>query len=154
MNNNDIIRRVRYTFDLNDDTMIKIFGLAGYETDRTQISNWLKKDDDEDFQPIYDQYLSTFLNGFIVLKRGKKNEDEEIVNEKRLNNNQIVRKLKIALQLKDVDIMKLFELAKFNISKHEISAIFRNPSQKQYRECKDQFLRNFLHGMQIKYRRE
>jgi len=41
-----------------------------------------------------------------------------------------------------------------HISKHELSAIFRKPGQKQYRECKDQFLRNFLYGLQFKERPE
>jgi uncharacterized protein YehS (DUF1456 family) len=40
----------------------------------------------------------------------------------------------------------------FRLSKHELSAFFRNPTQPQYRECKDQVLRNFLMGLQMKYR--
>ena len=46
MNNNDIIRRIRYTFDLNDDKMIEVFALGEHETNRSEVSDWLKKDDD------------------------------------------------------------------------------------------------------------
>ena len=150
MNNNDIIRRVRYTFEFNDSKMIDLFALGGYQVTRAQISDWLKKEDDPAYQDLSDTYLAVFLNGFITDKRGKK-EGEEPKPEKRLNNNIIFRKLKIALNLKDDDILELFALVKFRISKHELSAFFRNPGQEQYRPCEDQILRNFLHGMQIKY---
>lgn len=151
MNNNDILRRIRYTFDFNDLTMMRLFDLGGSEATREQISNWLKKDDDPDFQSLHDIKLATFLNGFINEKRGKK-EGEQPKPEKRLNNNLILRKLKIALSLKDEDILEMLELSGMTMSKHEISAFFRNPNQSQYRECKDQILRNFIQGMQMKYR--
>ena len=115
-----------------------------------QISEWLKKDDDPDYKPIYDPQLAVFLTGFIIQKRGKK-EGEEPKSEKKLNNNIVFRKLKIALSLKDEDIMEILELVDFRMSKHELSAFFRNPTQNQYRPCKDQVLRNFIHGLQVKY---
>jgi uncharacterized protein YehS (DUF1456 family) len=150
MTNNDILRRLRYTFDLNDNQVIDIFALAGLEVNRAQISEWLKKDDDPDYKPIYDPQLAVFLTGFIIHKRGKK-EGEEPKSEKKLNNNIVFRKLKIALSLKDEDITEILELVDFRMSKHELSAFFRNPTQNQYRPCKDQVLRNFIHGLQVKY---
>ena len=150
MTNNDIIRRIRYTFEFNDTKMIEIFGLADYQITRAQISDWLKKDDDPAFQELLDYQLAIFLNGFINDRRGKK-EGAQPEPEKRINNNIIFRKLKIALNLKDDDILEIFKLVDLRISKHELSSFFRNPNQDKYRPCKDQFLRNFLHGMQIKY---
>jgi uncharacterized protein YehS (DUF1456 family) len=73
--------------------------------------------------------------------------------EKQLTNNLIFKKLKIALSLKDEDILAIYDLVGMRISKHELSAFFRNPSQPQFRECKDQFLRNFLEGLRLKYRK-
>ncbi len=61
-------------------------------------------------------------------------------------------KLKIALNLKADDVLEIMNLADLRISKHELSAFFRRPDHKHYRDCKDQILRNFLHGMQLKYR--
>lgn len=151
MNNNDSLRRIRYIFDYSDDAVIKLFKMGGREVSRQEISAWLKKDDDPDQVPIYDQYLAAFLNGFIIEHRGKK--DEEVPKaEKRLTNNIILRKIKIALTMKDEDIIATMKLANFEVGRHEISAIFRKTTQSQYRPCKDQFLRNFLHGLQIKYR--
>jgi uncharacterized protein YehS (DUF1456 family) len=150
MNNNDILRRIRYTFDFNDSKMIEIFGLVEHQATRAQISDWLKKDDDPDFKEMRDNELSAFLNGFICDKRGKK-EGEQPIPEERLNNNIIFRKIKIALNLQADEILQILELVDMRISRHELSAFFRSPNQNQYRPCKDQMLRNFLHGIQIKF---
>lgn len=152
MTNNDILRRIRYTFDFNDKTMIKVFALADCEVTREQISAWLKQDEDPDFQECNDKLLATFLNGLIVHQRGKK-EGPQPEPEKRLTNNIIFRKLKIALDLQAEDILQIMELTDFTISKHELSAFFRKPEHKHYRECKEQILRRFVTGMQIKYRK-
>lgn len=151
MNNNDLLRRLRYTFDFSDSKMIELFAMADHEVTRVQVSGWLKKDTEMEFKEIDDRQTAIFLNGLINDKRGKK-EGAPVEPEKRLNNNIILRKIKIALNLRDEDILKIFELADLNISKHELSAFFRKPGQNQYRLCHDQFLRNFIHGLQLKYR--
>ena len=150
--NNDIIRRIRYIFDYNDTKIIELFALAGYETTRAEISDWLKKDEDPAFVKIDDYHVALFLNGLIVDKRGRK-DGEMPEAEKRLNNNIVFRKLRIALNLKDDDILEIIALSGMQISKHELSAFFRNPSQMQYRPCNDQIMRNFLKGLQAKYNR-
>jgi len=151
MTNNDILRRIRYTFDFNDSKMIAVFGLADHQVTREQISDWLKKDDDPAYQKFSDIQLAIFLNGLINDKRGKK-EGPQPEPEQRLTNNIIFRKLKIALNLKAEDILEIMDQAGLHISKHELSAFFRKPDHKHYRDCKDQILRNFLKGMQVKYR--
>ena len=100
---------------------------------------------------LMDVALASFLNGMIVDNRGKR-EGVEMIAERQLNNNLIFRKLRIALNLKDHDILKIYDLVDIYISEHELSAFFRKPTQKQYRPCKDQFLRNFLQGLQKKHR--
>lgn len=151
LTNNDILRRIRYTFDFSDTKMIDLFQLTDFEVTRAQVSDWLKKDTDPAYRELSDKIMATFLNGLINDKRGKR-DGAQPVPEELLNNNIILRKLKIALNLKDTEMLEIFKLADMKISKHELSAFFRKPSQNQYRTCLDQFLRNFLHGMQIKYR--
>lgn len=151
MTNNDILRRIRYIFDLNDTKMITVFDLADCKVTREQISEWLKKDDDPAYKACNDNQLATFLNGFINLRRGKKDGPQPEA-EKKLNNNIIFRKLKIALNLKNEDVLELLQLAELRISKHELSAFFRREDHKHYRVCKDQILRNFLKGVQLKHR--
>ena len=151
MTNNDILRRIRYTFALDDSKMIAIFGLADHQVTRAQISDWLKKDDDPAYQECSDILLAIFLNGLINDKRGKK-EGAQPEPEKRLTNNSIFMKLKIALNLKAEDVLAIMDLADFPMSKPELTAFFRKPGHKHYRDCKDQILRYFLKGMQLKYR--
>ncbi len=151
MKNNDILRRLRYAFDFTDSKMISLFASGGEEVTREQISDWMKKEEDPAFKSLHDIKLAVFLNGFINDQRGKK-EGEQPKPEKQLTNNMILRKLKIALDLKEEDILALLELAGMTMSKHEISAFFRSPDQNQYRLCKDQVLRNFIQGVQMKYR--
>lgn len=147
------MRRLRYTFDLSDSKMMELFELGGEAATRAEISDWLKKEDDPAFKPLYDKQLAIFLNGMIVHERGQK--DKELPKpEKSLNNNLIFRKLKIALNLKDDEIVEIFKLMDMSVSKHEISAFFRKPGQSQYRVCHDQYLRNFLFGLQAKYKDE
>ena len=150
MNNNDVLRRTRFTFNFGDSKMISIFALAGHQVTREQVSAWLKKDGDPAFKECSDTQLAVFLNGLINDKRGKK-EGAQTKPEKQLTNNAIFMKLKIALNMKGEDVLEIMDLADFAMSKHELSAFFRKPGHKHYRECKDQILRNFLNGMQIKY---
>lgn len=149
MTNNDLLRRIRYIFSYSDAQMIELFAAADTVVSRAQICDWLKSEEDEMYRPLPDPLFAAFLNGLINTKRGRK-EGEQPVPESRLNNNIVFRKLKIALNLKDEDILSVLELANKRISKHELSAFFRNPSQDQYRPCNDQILRNFLQGLERK----
>ena len=151
MTNNDILRRIRYTFSFDDTKIIAIFALGGLDVTRAEISNWLKKDDDPDFQKCNDVTLARFLNGLIIEKRGKK-DGPQPEPETSLTNNIIFRKLKIALNLQADEVLMLIKQADFSLSKHELSAFFRKPEHKHYRKCKDQVLRYFLKGVQLKYR--
>lgn len=151
MTNNDILRRIRYCFDFADVKLISIFEQGGEKVTREQVLAWLQKEDETDYKACNDKDMATFLNGLIIHNRGKR-EGEQPAAEKRLTNNLIFVKLKIALNLKAEAILELLNLAGFRISKHELSAFFRKPGHKHYRECKDQVLRNFLNGMQLHYR--
>ena len=151
MTNNDVLRRIRYTFNFDDTKMIAIFALGGLEVTRAEISDWLKKEDEPDYKNCSDLQLASFLNGLIVEKRGR-NDGPQPVPETSLTNNIIFRKLKIALNLQADEILTLIKQADFSMSKHELSAFFRKPDHKHYRKCKDQVLRYFLKGVQQKYR--
>lgn len=66
-----------------------------------------------------------------------------------LTNNDILKKIRVALELKDEDVVKILKLADFEISKSELNALYRKPDQANYKECGDQLLRNFLNGLII-----
>lgn len=151
MTNNDILRRLRYVFDFSDAKMMALFGLAGGQVSRELISDWLKKEDDPAYRECSDQQLAIFLNGLIIDKRGTRTGPQPEA-EQHLTNNLIFKKLKIALDLKTDDILELMSLAGMPVSPHELSALFRKPGHKHYRVCKDQILRNFLKGVQLRFR--
>lgn len=153
MNNNDILRRIRYLFDFSDLKIIELFKLANYDVGRAVVCNWLKKEDDPLLIEMTDKELATFLNGLIIEKRGKR-EGPIQEPENRLSNNMILRKLKIALDLKTDDILDLFASIDKKISKHELSAFFRSPTHQSYRPFMDQYLRNFLNALQAKSNNE
>jgi uncharacterized protein YehS (DUF1456 family) len=151
MQNNDVLRRIRYIFDYSDEQMIEIFAAAEQKVERAEVSDWLKREDNPEFQELSDQLLATFLNGLINKNRGKR-EGAQPQPEARLTNNLIFKKLKIALDMKAEDILATLDLANFRLGKSELSAFFRKKGSRQYRICQDQVLRNFFMGLQKKHR--
>ena len=154
MTNNDILRRIRYALNLNDSTMIAIFKLAEYETDQATVTALLKKEEDNGLVACSDRVLGYFLDGLIIHKRGKKETEPGQARKTAspLTNNAILKKLRIALELKEDDMLAVLKLADVDISKHELTALFRKEGHKNYKECGDQFLRKFLKGLSLRYR--
>ncbi|MCY1187703.1 hypothetical protein D9M73_287160 [compost metagenome] len=91
--------------------------------------------------------LSRFLDGLIYHYRGRDESQPQRAPEQRITNNVVLKKLRVAFELKDVDMHAVFEAAGFPMSKPELSALFRQPDHKNYRDCGDQALRNFLKGL-------
>jgi uncharacterized protein YehS (DUF1456 family) len=151
MQTNDILRRLRYALDLNDAQMIAIFKEADYEISRDALLNFLKKDDQEGFVLIEPQIMAWFLEGLIIYKRGRM-ENAAPQPEKAitfLSNNEVLKKIRVALEFKEEDMIQTLKLADFTIAKPELSAFFRKKGHKNYRDCGDQVLRNFLQGLAI-----
>ncbi|MFP3423674.1 DUF1456 family protein [Pseudoalteromonas sp. SIMBA_162] len=153
MTNNDILRRLRYTFNLTDTAMVDIFAAAEATVTTEQVIAWLTKEGEQEFVKISDTEFATFLNGFINTKRVKR-EGVQPIPESKLNNNIIFMKLRIALNMKAEDVIATLALVDFDLSKHELSAFSRKVDNKHYRVCNDQILRLFLTGVQQQYRPE
>ena len=154
MINNDVLRRVRYALDLNDQTMIEIFALSDVEISREELLNLLKKDNQESYVELDNKRLDAFLKGLITYRRGKLEVQpgQAPKPELPLTNNSILKKLRIALNFKEEDMLNALKLADFELSKGELSAFFRQKGHKNYRECGDQVIRNFLQGVTIHFR--
>ncbi|MCC4832783.1 DUF1456 family protein [Shewanella sp. 10N.7] len=152
MINNDIIRRLRFVFDYSNAKMIKVFAQANVEVSTDEIISLLKKEAEEGYKACNDKVMCQFLDGLIIEKRGLREGSEVPAPVKNLTNNLIFKKLRIALELREDDIIETCGLADFVIGKSELGALFRNPDHKNYKTCGDQILRNFLHGLSIKHR--
>jgi len=158
--NNYCLRRIRYALSLNDQSVLAIFALASFKLTAVELKSYLAKEDDKEFVLLPDYLLVIFLDGLIISKRGKRegaadlSQSETVAASKKLNlnNNVIVNKLKIAFAMKADDLIAVLALADFRISKSETSAFFRKPDHRNYRECGNQFLRNMLTGLTLKYR--
>ena len=138
-------------FKFTDLKMIDIFKQCEYEVSISDVTLWLKKEEDPLQVEISDLELATFLNGLIIEKRGKR-EGPQPETEVRLSNNMILRKMKIACDLKADDILDMCNAINKTIGKHELSAFFRKPDHRSYRPCMDQYLRNFFNALQLKLR--
>ncbi len=131
---------------------LSLFKLGGYEGSKAELLTWFAREDEPDFVLCEDEKLACFLNGLIIKNRGPKG-DGTPVPERVLSNNMVLQKLKIALNLQADDLIEILKLNGFTLSKHELSALFRRPDHKNYRKCLDQLLRNFLDGMERRYRK-
>jgi uncharacterized protein YehS (DUF1456 family) len=149
MINNDVLRSIRYMLDLSDIKVVEVAHLANAELalDKAQVQAFLKKDDDEGYVECSDLVLAYFLNGLVVHYRGRDESQPPRAIEKRVTNNVVLKKLRVAFELQDVDMHQIFEDAGFPVTKPELSALFRQPSHKNFRLCGDQMLRNFLKGL-------
>ena len=154
MNNNDVLRRLRYAVDLNDVALTEIFKLVGYNLKTEEIKAMLKKEEDEGYVELSNEMMMMFLEGFIIYKRGKleSKPGQPAPVRENINNNVIFKKLRIALSLKGDDIMEIMTLADKKVSSSEISAIFRQKDHRNYQNCGDKYIRNFLKGLTIKNR--
>ena len=146
MKNNDIIRRLRYILSINDLGIFDIMRLSGSEEKRSVIRCWFLKDDHPEFQSCPNKQFQFFLNGLIIQKRGSLKQESNY--DLDIDNNFILKKLRIIFNLTTDDIIDLLLSENYKLGKHEMSAFFRSPNHKNYRLCKDQILRNFLNALQ------
>lgn len=153
MEKNDILRSLRYALDVNESELAKVIALSGYSLDKQDIIALLKKEDEPGFIECDDVVLTAFLNGLIIRYRGPATKPiEKPVQSESTDNNAVLRKLRIAFELKDDDVLDIMTLAGFRVSRPEINALFRRADHKNFRPCGDQFLRNFLKGLSMKMR--
>lgn len=154
MTNNDILRRFRYALDISNPKMLEIFRTAGQELDQAILLALLKKEGEEGFLDCSNSLLEDFFDGFIIIRRGKQEGvlPKAAAAGKERTNNIILRKIRIALEMKDDDMLAVMGLAGVSITKSELGALFRNKGHKNYKECGDQFLRSFLNGLTHRYR--
>lgn len=154
MINNDVLRSIRYTLDLSDQKVVDIAQLtdAALVLDRDDVRAFLLREDEPGHLVCSDAVLAHFLDGLIVYLRGRDETAPPRPVEKRISNNLVLKKLRVAFQLKDDDMHAVFADAGFPLSKPELSALFRQPGHKNYRACGDQLLRAFLKGLTLRVR--
>jgi uncharacterized protein YehS (DUF1456 family) len=154
MINNDILRSVRYMLDLSDNRVVEIIHLANpdFGIGKDDVHAFLLREDMPGYLACSDEALAHFLDGLIIHHRGRDESMPSRPVEKRISNNVVLKKLRVAFELKDVDMHQVFADAGFPVSKPELSALFRQPGHSNFRPCGDQLLRNFLKGLTLRMR--
>ena len=160
MNNNDILRRLRFAFDFSNKEAVSLFSLDPSSTksmNQAAFLTRLAKDDDSNFVECSDAELAAFLDGLIVAKRGLREpapEPAQKPDDFRISKNDILKKLRIAMTFQEQDMLKTLEQGGTTMSKSELGALFRKPNHKHYRACGNQVLRNFIKGLTLQLRSE
>ncbi len=149
MNNNEILQTLQEILSVDEATMVKICNHGNFDVNPHTLSGYLKPTEDKAFLDCGYAALGNFLDGLIIYKRGpsdKTKPTEEVV---RLNNNLILKKLRIAFNLKEADLFAIFAAVEIDVTKSELNALFRKESHKNYRACPDSILQLFLEGLLI-----
>jgi len=152
MMNNDVLRSVRYMLDISDGKIVDIVKLAGFEITKADVIAFMKKEDEEGYLDCSDEIMAHFLDGLVIFKRGKDDSRPPQAVELPITNNTVLKKLRVAFELKEEDMHAILKAAEFPVSKPELSALFRKFGHSNYRTCGDQLLRNFLKGLTLRVR--
>lgn len=153
MINNDVIRSVRYMLNISEFKLVEIVKLGGGDVTQAQMNAYIKREDEPGFEPCPQNVMARFLNGLIYLRRGK-DETRPPLAPELPTNNVVLKKLRVAFELKDEDILSMLDDAGFKVTKTELSALFRKEGHHNYRECGDQLLRNFLKGLTLRLKQQ
>jgi len=152
MIHNDVLRSLRYMLDISDAKLAEITRINGFDVSDADIASYLKKDEEEGFVRCPDEVIAHFLDGLVVFKRGRDESRPPLPVELPVTNNIILKKLRVAFELKEDDLHAILKAADFSVSKPELSALFRKVGNSNYRPCGDQLLRNFLKGLTLRVR--
>jgi len=143
---NEILYRIKKALNLSIEEMIEAYTLEAYKMDTSHLESLLKRRQDKGFMLCSYEELGVFLDGLVTLKRGpspKKNHADEV----ELTNNLILKKLRIALELKEAETEIIFALREVELSKQQLSSLFRKEGHKNFKACSDELLISFLKGL-------
>lgn len=131
--------------NISNEEMLEIYHKDNYKIEEEYLVKILKRKYDKDFTPASYEDLGCFLDALISFKRGKVENKKE--QEQELDNNLVLKKLRIALELKEEDLKKIFK----DFSKNKISAFFRAKSSEKFKKCSDEVLISFLNELELFY---
>ncbi|MDR0209831.1 MAG: DUF1456 family protein [Pseudomonas putida] len=150
MNHNDVLRSLRYMLKVSDAQMAEIIGLTGLEVSAEAVATYLKKEDEAGYVRCPERVMAHFLDGLVIHRRGRDDSRPAQPIEVPVSNNTILKKLRVAFELKEEDLHVILKSVNFPVSKPELSALFRKVGHDNYRPCGDQLLRNFLKGLTLR----
>ena len=151
INTNEILYRIQQALNLTTEEMIEAYKLEAYNMETSHLESLLKRRNDIGFILCTYEELGLFLDGLVTLKRGpspKKANNDEVIE---LSNNLILKKLRIALELKEAETEIIFGLADIELTKQQLASLFRKEGHKNFKACSDELLMAFLEGLDEYY---
>ncbi|WP_024955609.1 DUF1456 family protein [Sulfurospirillum arcachonense] len=146
MTNNYILTSIMQSLKLSKVDVLKSYKLVDKKIVQEDVDDILREASDEKFILLSDEGFELFLNGFIAYKRGPSDKKAGKKQKIYFSNNIILKKLKIALDLKDEDLIQIFANDGLEITKSQLSAYFRRDGHVNYRKCSDTLLKRFIKG--------
>jgi len=147
MQPNDVLFKIKKALSLETEEMIKAYALADFEMTEERLESIIKRRQDKGFEEATFEELGVFLDGLVLLKRGPSdkvaNEDDVV----ELTNNLILKKVRVAMELKEPELVILFALAEVELTKRQIGSLFRKEGTKNFKACSDELLNAFLEGL-------
>lgn len=144
---NDILFKIKTALSLDEEMIIKAYALVEREMTKDRVTNILKKHQDKGYEEATYEELGLFLDGLVLLKRGVNSTPKDENETVELTNNLILKKLRVALELKEAELVILFALAEVTITKRQIGSLFRKEGGKNFKPCSDELLLSFLEGL-------
>ena len=144
---NDILFKITDALHLDHKMLIEAYKLADYEMSDERISNILKRRQDKGYEEATFEELGVFLDGLVLFKRGPSDKvasEDEVVD---LTNNLILKKVRVAMELKEAELVILFALGETTLTKRQIGSLFRKEGGKNFKTCSDELLMAFLDGL-------
>lgn len=149
MRTNDIFRKLVQSLSLTVEQVQAMFAASDIDLSEKDIANLLKTDYQPGFEAMPEYILIIFMNNLIDQKRGKKEDAQPEVVEKhqKISNNDVLKKLRIAFNLHEQDVRDVLKLATIELTKSDLSALFRKPGHVHYKACDDGLVLDFIEGL-------
>jgi len=144
---NEILYRIQKALNLTMEDILEIYKLESYNMSKEHLESLLKRRLDKGFMLCSYEELGVFLDALVTFKRGpspKKSDTDEVVE---LTNNLILKKLRIALELKETETEIIFGLADIELTKQQLASLFRKENHKNFKPCSDELLMAFIEGL-------
>ena len=143
---NEILYRIQKALHLSMNEMLEAYKLENYKMLEPHLKDLLKRRQEPGFMLCSYEELGVFLDGLVTLKRGPspKKKDDEVIE---LTNNLILKKLRIALELKEAETEIIFGLADIELTKQQLASLFRKETHKNFKPCSSELLMAFIEGL-------
>ncbi len=151
MKNSYVLSRIKFAFQLDNEKILDVFALANNDISFKELQLLLDQAEDDNKKDCGANVLSDFLDGLITDRRGPSDSKKE--NKKKvqkITNNSVLKKLRIALDMKEEAMLAVFEMGEVELTAQELGSFFRKQGNKHYRACDDRLLDLFFDGLELK----